>query len=519
MASSTTWKRRRKSRKINIDLAELETIVNATPERILTRDEHKKLLDAHQILAQLAIPPFRNDETSAAVLGDGDGEATSDKKVPAKGHGRKKREAFGGAKVVKVPHCELQPGQPCTCGHGKLYRLKRPIHFRHFVGQAPIEVTLYELEQWRCNGFKGCNQVFTAPLPQGVGPEPYDATAVSMIALSKYGMGLPFYRQAAFLHVLGTPIAAATQYEVVAAGAKKIEPAYDHLVDLGAQGKVAYFDDTKMKILDFVREEGDDRTGLQTTGIISVHEAFEIALLFTGRNHAGENRAALLKKRDPDLPGMIQMSDALSSNFSEIGSVSDLIACCMAHGRRNFVKIVESFPQDCRHVINAIATVYHHDSLSKDLGHSPEERLAYHQENSKSIMDDLEIWLDEQINGKKVEPNSSLGKAIQYLRNHWQPLTLFLRVPGAPLDNNMVERALKKVVLHRKNSLFYRSAKGARTGDIYMSLIQTCQLNDVNPFDYLTALQRNSEALKAAPGEWMPWTFQATLEGLRGPAP
>ncbi len=512
-------KQRWKSRKIKIDLAELETIVNATSGRALTKKEHGKLQEAHQLLVQLAIEPSRNDESSAAVLEEGiDGDESLAKEATKKkgGNGRRPRDAFKSATVVKVPHTVLQSGQRCSCGCGKLYPLKRPIHFRHIVGQAQFEVTLYEQEQLRCGA---CGEVFTAPLPEGVGPEPYHATAVSMIALSKYGMGLPFYRQALFLHLLGTPIAAATQYEVVAGGAKKIEPAYDHIVELAAQGKVGFFDDTSIKILDFVREEGDDRTGLFTTGVVSVHEAFEIALFFTGRNHAGENRAALLKKRDPDLPGMIQMSDALSSNFTGIDlmTASELLALCLTHGRRNFVKIVDSFPDDCRHVIRAIATVYHHDNLSHQLGHSPEERLAFHQEKSQPVMEELKSWLDERIVGKKVEPNSTLGKAIQYMRKHWQPLTLFLRVNGAPLDSNAVERILKKVVLHRKNSLFYRSVKGAKVGDIYMSLIHTCQLNDVNPFDYLTALQQNSEALKAEPGEWMPWTFRATIASMGSP--
>ena len=502
---------RRKSRKIKVDLAELETIVDATSDRALTKEERKKLQDANQLLAELLLPPFRNNESAAAIVGEIEREVTP--KEPVKGHGRGKRDAYKSAEVVQVPHRELQSGQLCGCGCGRLYKLKRPIHFRRFTGQASIEVTLYEQEQLRCNK---CGEVFTAPLPPGVGPDPYDESAVTTLALSRYGLGLPMNRQALFLHMLGTPIPAATQYEVVAAGAQKLKPASDHLVELAAQGKIGYFDDTGVKILHFERKAGDERTGLFTTGVVSVHDSFKIVLLITGRDHAGENRAHLLARRDPDLPAMIQMSDALASNFSRIATAEELIALCLAHGRRNFVKIVDSFPEECRHVIRTIATVYHHDSLSQQAGHSHEERLAFHQEKSQPIMDDLKIWLDQQINDQKTESNSSLGKAIQYLRNHWQPLTLFLRVAGAPLDNNFAERVLKRVVLHRKNSLFYLTAEGAKTGDIYMSLIQTCQMNDVNSFEYLTALQRNFEAVKAAPGDWMPWTFQDTIDRMRG---
>jgi transposase len=98
------------------------------------------------------------------------------------------------------------------------------------------------------------------------------------------------------------------------------------------------------------------------------------------------------------------------------------------------------------------------------------------------------------------------------------PLTLFLREPGAPIDNNIVERILKKAILHRKNSLFYKTLNGARVGDLFMSLIHTCELNRTNPFDYLTELQRHADELKQSPSEWMPWNYRETVARLTRPA-
>ena len=92
------------------------------------------------------------------------------------------------------------------------------------------------------------------------------------------------------------------------------------------------------------------------------------------------------------------------------------------------------------------------------------------------------------LDSRRTEPNSRLGKAIQYMLRHWKALTLFLRTAGAPLDNNICERSLKRAILHRKNSLFYKTLNGAQVGDLYMSLIHTCELNGANPFDYLTEL-------------------------------
>ncbi|OIQ65616.1 transposase IS66 family protein [mine drainage metagenome] len=141
----------------------------------------------------------------------------------------------------------------------------------------------------------------------------------------------------------------------------------------------------------------------------------------------------------------------------------------------------------------------------------PQARLAFHQRDSGPIMAGLEIWLRDQIEGGKVEPNSGLGQAITYMRKHWGPLTLFLREPGAPLDNNACEAVVKRAIMHRKNSLFYRSATGARTGDTFMSLIHSAELNGVEPFEYLIELLKHPGEVERDPAKWMPWTYQAAL--------
>ena len=125
-------------------------------------------------------------------------------------------------------------------------------------------------------------------------------------------------------------------------------------------------------------------------------------------------------------------------------------------------------------------------------------------------MDSLKHWLTEQFETRQVEPNSGLGAAITYMTRHWDRLTLFLRQPGAPLDNNICEQALKKAILHRKNALFYKTQNGAQVGDLFMSLIYTCQLSGTDPFDYLTQLQKHAEDLAQRPQVWMPWNYRQT---------
>ncbi len=116
-----------------------------------------------------------------------------------------------------------------------------------------------------------------------------------------------------------------------------------------------------------------------------------------------------------------------------------------------------------------------------------------------------------QLEQKKVEPNSSLGAALSYMLNRWEKLTLFLRKPGAPLDNNICERALKKAILHRKNSLFFKTEKGAGVADIFISLIYTAELESVDPFDYLTELLKHPEEPRRSPQDWMPWNYQVAV--------
>jgi transposase len=444
--------------------------------------------------------------------------------TPAKGHGRNGAEDYEGAERVPVSHTSLRSGDPCPeCKQGIVYEQAEPGVLVRITGQAPLHAKVYELQKLRCNL---CGKVFTAPPPEGVGDEKYDATAASMIALLKYGTGLPFNRLEGLQGNLGIPLPASTQWDIVQAAAGTAEPVYEELIRQAAQGDVVYNDDTTVKILEFMgqrarraaledtedsgKKNAPQRSGLFTSGIVSTGDGRRIALFFSGRRHAGENLAEVLAHRAKTLAPPIQMCDALSRNAP--AEFKTILANCLAHGRRQFVEVAERFPEECRYVLETLRDVYRNDAIARERDFSPEQRLAFHQAESGPIMEQLQAWCTRQLDDRLVEPNSALGQAISYLLKHWDKLTLFLRQPGAPLDNNMVERALKRAILHRKNALFYRTLNGARVGDLFMSLIHTCQLNDVDPFDYLTELQRHAEDLAAQPENWMPWNYRKTIQ-------
>ena len=340
----------------------------------------------------------------------------------------------------------------------------------------------------------------------------------------KYGGGFPFYRLAGLQQGFGIPLPASTQWEIVKRKADRIKKAYEQLIHQAAQGKVIHNDDTTVKILEYLktREEAKEknpaeRTGMFTTGILSQFDNHRIALYRSGRKHAGENLEDLLTHRDTDRAPPIQMCDALPRNVPK--SFAVILANCLAHSRRKYYEITEDFPEETEKVLTILASVYKYDAAAKDQGMDDEERLKFHQEHSKPLMDDLKIWLDEQFSSKRVEPNSSLGAAISYMQNHWIPLTRFLVTAAAPLDNNICEQVLKRAVLHRKNALFYKTQIGADVRDLFMSIIHTCRLNDANPFDYLTALEKHESEVTRQPEEWMPWNYSEQLRLLDSTIP
>ena len=246
-----------------------------------------------------------------------------------------------------------------------------------------------------------------------------------------------------------------------------------------------------------------------TTALVVKVGARLICLYYSGRAHAGENLATLLEQREADHDPPIVMSDALSRNEIKEGLV---IRChCLAHGRRQFSDIEEVFPRECRVVIDVLKHVFDHDEEARDQQMSPTARLAYHQAYSQPLMDELKGWLDTQDAECLVEPNSSLGQAIASMQNHWETLTRFLSVAGAPLDNNLVERALKLFIRQRKNSLFSKSELSAYIASGLTSLIVTCIYAGVNVLDYLVALQEHRAEVFADPSAWLPWTYQASL--------
>jgi len=448
---------------IELHMDDLDRLVDRTRHAPLTEDEHAQLKAAintlgyvaelleckgttiaglRQLLFGAQTEKTRDVLARAGVVDTSPAPATSETPTPEaaapgraarrQGHGRHATAAYAGATHVAVAHAQLHHGDRCPlCPKGHVYRQRDPGVLIRWRGQPPITGTIYDLERLRCNA---CLEVFTADPPPGVGAEKYDATTGAMLALLKYGSGMPFYRLERLQANLQIPLPASTQWEIVQDLARTLRPVLAALMQQAANGEVVHNDDTSMTVLALQRPDaprGDpddiapDRTGVFTSGIVATRDGHRIALFVTGRRHAGENLSRLLAERTADLGPPIQMCDALSRNLPKPLAV--IVGHCLAHARRHVVEVAPSFPAECRRILETLGMVYRHDADTREQALSPEARLAYHQTHSGPVLADLHAWLTAQLADHLVEPNSSLGQAITYLLNHWTPLTLFLR--------------------------------------------------------------------------------------------
>ncbi len=419
--------------------------------------------------------------------------------------------------VVHHPLEELNKGDRCpACDRGTLTKYEPAVLLR-ITGHSPYEAVKHLSERLRCNT---CGEFFTADLPtdvkvDGDTNQKYGYSARSLMAINKYFMGAPFYRQETLQDVLNMPITASTVFDQCEYVANDLHPIYLAIVKAGANANHFYLDDTTHRIIDqkeiikAQRRTGkpQKRTGVYASGLIAtVTNGHEIVLFQTNIGHAGEWIDEILQKRDPGQAPPILMSDALSSNTPS--RVTVIQALCNSHGRRQFVDVLANFPDEVEHVLNRYKVIWMNDDTTQEQGLCDADRLAFHREHSLPVMAEIRDWGQCQLDDKTVEENSGLGKAIRYFIKHYAGLTCFCTVEGAMLDNNLMEAQLKLIVRGRKNAYFYKTLAGAAISDIITSVIATCVRALINPFDYLNAIQRNQEQVKSNPQVWLPWNYR-----------
>lgn len=430
-----------------------------------------------------------------------------------KGHGRISAAKYLPETIVTVKHEDLIAGGPCPTEYcdGKLYALAfTPGGLVRIQGRSCAHVISYEFHRLRC---ALCGITFTPKNPAGFSDEKYDEHFNAIMAAQKYFLATPFFRQESYCNMIGLPLSDATQWDCIKKLAVCVAPVLPALEKIAADCPNINHDDTHVKILSVIAENKKDpkkkRKGSYTTCIVARSEEHEIHIYYSGTAHGGENLNKLLKIRDPSLGPVKQMCDALAANTtSPFGTI---LSNCLSHATRKFKDLEVFFQDECNYALKRFRKVYENDECARKESLSDEERLVYHQSKSVVPMEELHLWMEEQINEKKIEKNSPLGKAIAYLRNHWSKLTRFLSVAGVDLDNNIVERALKLAIRTRKNAMFHKTERGAEIAALILSLIATSIKAKKNPIHYLTELQKNKVSVAFAPELWLPWNYEETL--------
>lgn len=520
-----------KEHNLALSVADYDVLLNA----ILTLANMQERL-SHNELTQSRMKKLLGMVNSSEKLKHLRPTDTRDKKPTAK-KGRANKAGRARSKTPKIKptvhHHKMEglsKGDDCPeCPAGKVYKYT-PASLLRITAHSPYSAEKHVVEQLRCNG---CGEVFSATLPEHVKADgrvdqQYGYSARAMMAINKYFGGSPFYPQEGLQNLFGAHIASSTQWDQCEKVADDLHPIFKHLKAISANAHTFYLDDTTNRILNKVPIEKTRngktqwRSGVYTSACLALlneqtaqkteppDKAEEITrrlVLFQSNiGHAGEWLDELLRTRDSHLDRALLMSDALSSNH--VTAVPFDKALCNAHARRSFAELADTHPSEVMFALETYEHAWVNNTHCSEKLLSGAERCAYHAEHSLPHMHSLKQWCEENISDTgQVEPNSNLGKAMQYFIRHYDGLSAFCRIPGAPVDNNEIERLIKLIVRGRKNSLFFKNQTGASVSDVITSLLATCQENGVNAFDYLQSIQRNQLQVKAFPQKWLPWNY------------
>lgn len=447
-----------------------------------------------------------------------------------KNHGRRSVSDYSGCPETDVPFQDktLQQGYCPNCAKVDTIAKTTPKEPRSVVmfdSQPMISATIYKLSRSRCCV---CETYFVAELPEEVKNEPkYSIRCKTALAIQHYYGGLPFNRIEMLQEAQGVPVADSTQFDLVnELYESAVEPVFNALEKYGAQGDVNFFDDSAGRIVEQIthnkkQTSNNDKNSIHATAILSEYNGHKVSLFYTNTLTSGKQLADCFSKRE-NPEEFITMSDASPHNFPTLDDnlIARWIIClCLAHGRRKFFELLGDCDPKAFFVLELIAKIYENESYCKKNELSDKDRLEYHQKNSAPLMDALYVWFNNLLLYREVEPNSVFGEAVAYMLKRWHWLTQFLRVLGAPIDNNICEQAIKVIIRYRKNSLFYKTFYGARIGDAMMSLMHTAIKNTINIFDYLNALQEYTKEVNITPENWLPWRYQETIIQLNASTP
>jgi transposase len=484
-----------------------------------------------------ALPAQPAGEHGGTTKATDAGAGAPDEKKKVKGHGRKGASAFVNAKHVVYALAAGLLGALCSaCGLGRMTRYREKVVIR-VVGQPLFAAELHHLEQARC---RVCGRVVRAEAPpsllEGIGSSytVYDWSACAMLVVMHYFAAAPFKRLESLHEGWGIPLADANLWRVADETDDLLLPLYRALELYGIQNATTLrIDDTGSMVVTLARQiqaevaalelVGEStkavRTGINATGVFLETTLGAVVLFFTGRHHAGEVLELLLERRVPvpGRPPLVKVTDGASKNFDHQHRGQLVEASCNAHAFLKFHDIKDKHPAEYAVAGEVYKAVFDNDDEAKSRRLTPDERMLFHRERSKPLMEKLKAMCEEKLRSRVVEPSSALWEPLTFIINQWSRLTRFYEAPGVPLDTNVVEQKLIIPVRYLSASFNYQTETGAEVGDRMMSLLATAHANGVEPVAYLTHCLRHHEDLSRRPADYLPWLYRDRERSATGP--
>jgi len=402
---------------------------------------------------------------------------------------KKKDEAK--KEVVDLP-IDTDECEACGTPSDRASRLSPQISYMYEYVPAHFVLKEFRQERAVCQ----CSNFLYGPTPERVDDQVmYGPGLHANVVVSKLGDSLPLERQAKRFRRANIPMSRSSLNDIYHRSAQLFRPLWVRSVEKVAEAKDVSADETQIK----VQDDEKCRTAWVWTFI-----ADGLVTYVYSPSRSGETPRKVLGQTQ----GTLQV-DGYTGYNKVTCPKGRKRAGCWAHARRKFFEAMATAPDEARHVLDEILSLYEVEYEAHEKGiFATEAHQLLRQTKSKPIVDRLVEWLEGEK--EKWPPKSPLGKAIKYLLNQQKPLRLFLENPKVALDNNLSERNLRLVALGRKNFLFVGHDAAGENLAILQTLVSSCIANGINPQDYLADVimrvqhHPQSRIDELLPDQWKP---------------
>jgi transposase len=396
----------------------------------------------------------------------GEGGEDPKPRAPQKGHGPREQKEL---RLVVEHHVLDEADRVCIMCKGSLEEMGAQADESEEIDVIAREFVLkkHVRQKYRCK----CGEcVETAPAPRRLVPGGrYSLAFAIAVAVSKYADHLPLERQVRIMRREGLVVDSQTLYDQIEALARVLWPAYDRLGAELLEEPVVFADETPWPLLGKGAETAKWYAWTVAPPKGAYYEIHDTRGLDAGKSLLADFKGVAVT----DGYGVY---DALEKRMRGLR-----LAQCWAHIRRKFVDCESAFPKETEEILALIAKLYAIEDRAPAGPDGDEVRRQLRNTESRCVLALIQAWCV----GVACTPGSGLASAIEYMSRRWSKATLFLEHPDVPLDNNGAERAIRGLVLGRKNHYGSRSRRGTEVAAVFYSLIESAKLANVEPAEYL----------------------------------